>query len=257
MGLRSIAERLSRGRTVWRRLPTRVGGGRVLLSPESALQYWHLNLDRPACSQLLFDFAVRFVGPRSVVWDVGANCGVFAFAAAGLSGPGGRVLAVEPDRFLNGLIRRTASAMPATSAAVDVIGCAVTDCVGTGTFHIASRGRSTNFLDSVTGRPDAGGVRFSEVVPTATLDSLTTQFPLPDVLKIDVEGAEALVLRGAARMLRRCAPVILCEVGDATRSEVTAGLENLGYSIVPAERSTSRTRRGDSANLLAVPRRAP
>ena len=84
-----------RGRLLRRRLPAEVGRAVVYLAPESQLKYL-----RPGAAGLdaqLIGWARRYVQAETVVWDIGANCGVFALAAAGL---GASVLAVEPDPFL-------------------------------------------------------------------------------------------------------------------------------------------------------------
>jgi FkbM family methyltransferase len=215
-------------------LPDRVGGERILLSPESALQYWRFDLDHPSCSRQLFDFAIRYVRPRDVIWDIGANCGVFAFAAAALSGPSGFVMAVEPDRFLGGLMLRTRAAASPKIAAVDILSCAISDEQAIATLNVAQRGRSTNFLSAVSGREDSGGIRHSERVLTVSLDWIAARLPLPNVLKVDVEGAEALVIRGARQMLSRAKPTVLCEVGPDTRQEIESVLHSFGYRILGA-----------------------
>jgi FkbM family methyltransferase len=227
------------------------------VSPESALQYWRLDLDHPKCSKLLFDFAVRFVRPGSVVWDIGANCGVFAFSAASLAGRTGKVIAVEPDRFLTELLHRTSAELPASSAAVTVLGCAAADRLGAAALNIAMRGRSTNFLERVQGRSDAGGVRRSETVLTLTLDWMSSEFPPPTVLKIDVEGAEALVLRGASKLLSSARPVVLCEVSDDTRAEVLQCLRRLDYRLFDPEAPDGQGSVQDAPNIVAVPSAAP
>ena len=56
---------------------------------------------------------VKDSGSGSVVWDIGANVGLFAFAAASLAGPGGQVVAMEPDAWLVQLLRRSAKMQPA------------------------------------------------------------------------------------------------------------------------------------------------
>jgi FkbM family methyltransferase len=63
--------------------------------------------------------AAETVGPGNTVWDIGANLGLFGFAAAVAAGPSGRVLAVEPDTALAGLLRRSA-AVNREHAPVDV-----------------------------------------------------------------------------------------------------------------------------------------
>lgn len=249
---RRMLELFSRGKTVWRSLPKRVGGGRILLSPESALQYWRFDLDHPSCSRQLFDFASRHVRPGDVIWDIGANCGVFAFAAAALSGPFGFVLAVEPDRFLGGLMLRTKAAASPKIAKIDILPCAISDEQGIATLNVAQRGRSTNFLGAVSGREDSGGTRHSESVLTVSLDWIAARLPLPNILKVDVEGAEALVIRGARQMLARAKPTVLCEVGPDTREEVEGTLRSIGYRILDADAPEGSDATSATFNVVAI-----
>ena len=247
-------ERCSRGRIVRRRLPARVGGGEGWLSPESAHRYWTWNVDHPKHSRLLMDVAVRFVRPGDVIWDIGANCGVFATACADLSGSNGSVLAIEPDTTTAKVLHMNAAASPGTGrAAIDVLECAVSDCLGTGALSIANRGRSTNYLASVGGRSDTGGSRGTRRVVTVTLDWLAAQFRMPSLMKIDVEGAEAMVIRGGMRVLRDAQPVILCEVGDDTRAEVCEALSRLGYTLSDAEKPEQSDGWRFAQNILAIP----
>jgi hypothetical protein len=69
------------------------------------------------------------------------------------------------------------------------------------------------------------------VVPTLTLDVLLESFPRPQVLKIDVEGAEALVLAGAERLLSSARPVVFVEVALEVAHEVAQILRNHQYRI--------------------------
>ena len=83
--LRRIAEVLLGRITVRRRLPEAVGGGVVIANPKMAgLRY----LLRPSkkLDEALFRIVRVLVKPGDVVWDIGANVGLFAASAAGLSG---------------------------------------------------------------------------------------------------------------------------------------------------------------------------
>ena len=93
MGIvRTIAERLSRGRSFRYRLPQIYGGCRFYITPEAGLRYW-IPRHRIKADENLLRNALETVKPGSVVWDVGANMGLFSFVAAGLAGPQGRVYA--------------------------------------------------------------------------------------------------------------------------------------------------------------------
>lgn len=163
------------------------------------------------------------VEPGSVVFDVGAHVGYLTSVASLAAGPDGRVYAFEPHPLnllylhrhvtLNGLenvrIIEAAAGEQAGRAGFD-------EGTGTGTGHLS----------------DAGSL----VVETVTLDGLvdTGELPPPDVLKVDVEGAEARVLRGARRILRDHRPTVLLSTHGSEALEESVGLlREAGYTWKP------------------------
>lgn len=251
--VRNLAERWSRGRVIRRRLPAEHGGHALFVSPDAALRLWRRDLG--AMDPLLLRLAAELIRPGDTVWDVGANVGLFAFAAAFAAGRSGRVVAVEADDWLASLVRRSAAAAGPAYAPVDVLAAAVADQTGVLDLHIASRGRAGNHLGAVAGSTQTGGHREARKVPAVTLDSLLDAFPPPRVLKIDVEGAEALCLRGAGRLLAEVRPVLLCEVTAENAAEVGERLRGRGYTLydadLPAERRAPLA--SPAWNTLALP----
>jgi FkbM family methyltransferase len=229
MILRTAVERLSRNVRLTRRLPSRVGGERIYVSPDASLKFWRWNLEK--AEPRLFDWAQEFVREGDVVWDIGANVGLFAFSAASLAGASGYVLAVEADIWLAGLLRKSASRKSKRVAPVDVLPVAVSESLDVARFNIAARGRSTNYLDHTQGSTQTGGIRNSVMVMTITLDWLLERLPAPRILKIDVEGAEHQVLQGAQKLLSTVRPVILCEVSSGNAQQVGALLRSYGYEL--------------------------
>ncbi len=224
--LRRLAERLSRRVVLKRRLPRDFGGQPLFVTPAASLRYWRRDLGK--ADPLLLDFAREFVRPGATVWDVGANVGLFAFAAAQRAGASGAVVAIEPDAWLADLLRRSARLPVPDRARVEVVPAAVADTVGVARLHIASRARSANYLEGF-GRVTAGGSRETRTVQTVTLDSLLERFSPPHVVKIDVEGAEGIVLAGARRLLSEHRPIILCEVFGASKGPVADALRSTSY----------------------------
>lgn len=229
--LRRGIERLSTRIVLERKLPAGFGEGRISVSPGSALRFWYPNLERADPS--LFNAANELVRPGDTVWDVGANVGLFTFAAAALTGRGGKVLALEPDIWLTGLLHRTVSRDPDAWASVDILSVAASDRIGLSHLNIAARGRCSNYLGD--GNSQSGGSRAVQSVLSVTLDWLLSIYPPPDVLKIDVEGAEALVLKGATRLLSEVRPRILCEVNGSNSEDVTALLKASKYVLYDAD----------------------
>ncbi len=119
-------------------------------------------------------------------------------------------------------------------------------------FHIARRNRATNHLDGF-GTSQTGGVRATELVPALTLDWLGARFAAPDVIKIDVEEAEAAVLAGGSRVLG-LASTIICEVAARNSAAVRDLLNAHGYGLYDGDLSASeREPVADApANTLAV-----
>jgi|SRR5579864_4727209 len=239
--LRSLAERLSRGVVLRRRLPRDLGGHLIYVTPDSALNFWRPSLERADTGGLM-DTVRRFVSRDSVAWDVGANVGLFSFSAAAKART---VLAVEPDLWLAALLNRSASAI----TNVRVLCAAVADTVDLGELNIAQRGRSSNFMSGF-GNSQTGGIRNRQSVVTVTLDWLAERFPVPDVIKIDVEAAERLVMEGGRALFNRTRPLLICEVASANSSWVTNFLLPLGYSFLDEDLKATPIA---TDNIVAVP----
>jgi FkbM family methyltransferase len=167
------------------------------------------------------------VTPGMSVFDVGANVGFFTVISARLVGANGKVIAFEPLPANVELLRHNAALNAFAHAAVrnEALGRAT----GTAPFIVS---------DTPTwGRLASAGELPSEVgrieVPLRTLDSLLfdepASVPRPDLIKIDVEGAEADVLAGAARVLREARPILLIEL-HGTNAAIADALEKLEYA---------------------------
>ena len=250
--LRTVAERLSRGRSFLYRLPPIYGGCRFYITPEAGLRYWIPSRGIKADETLLRN-ATETVKPGSVVWDVGANMGLFSFAAAGLAGVNGRVYAFEPDAVMARLLRRSARLNP-HAASVEVVPCAVAQDLGLAHFEIAQRSRASNALEGFQ-LSQGGGVRELETVVTVSLDWLAERLPPPDVVKIDVEGAELTVFRGSRQMLKTKRPVLIFELTRLNWDEESRLLRDLGYTLFDSELPTSKRQplNEPARNILGIP----
>jgi FkbM family methyltransferase len=257
LNLRRFAELISRGVVLRRRLPSEFQKLLLYVSPEASLRYWRPNL--ASVDPMLFDMAREMVKAGHVVWDVGANVGLFSFCASALAGPSGCVLAIEPDLWLAHLLQRSARRLLrthcSTAAQVAVVCAAVADQMLISEFQIAERGRAANHLAEIQGSSQVGGNRYSQNTITVSLDFLLNHFPPPSVLKIDVEAAEVKVLHGSAKLLRTARPIIWCEVSPENSESVAKVLHEHGYEIYAAALpSTERTAlHRASWNTLAIP----
>ena len=254
MSLRSVVERASHRVVVRRRLPAPFAAARIYVSTEGGLRY--LARAMSAVDPTLLRLAAELVTPGDTVWDVGANMGLFSFAAAVAAGPTGRVLALEPDTDLAGLLRRSAEGSTG-HAPVDVLPAAASAELSVARFHVARRNRSTSHLAGF-GSAMAGGVRSTHLVPTVTLDWLAARFPLPDVLKIDVEGAELTVLAGGAQVLAH-SPAVICEVYAQNATAVSDILTGHGYTLYDGDQlpGVRVPTAGAPFNTLAIVKSGP
>lgn len=224
--IRRLAELLARGRRFRRRI--RVAGqlAPIWVSPDAQLKY--LKPGERAFDRDLLELAEQRLGPNDVVWDVGANIGSFSVAAATVA-TSGEVVAIEADIWLAELLQRTA-AEPFFGGRLKVVHCAAAAEAGEARFVISARGRASNALEVGGGRSPMVRAREIVMVPTLPLDDLLDQLAAPTFVKIDVEGAELLVLRGASRLLSEIRPRIYVEVDQRLAGEVMALLVTANYA---------------------------
>jgi FkbM family methyltransferase len=192
---------------------------------------WLFGIDEPREERLFR----RLVPKDGVVIDVGANIGQYTLLAAMQTGSGGRVYAFEPDPLNAGALERSIS-RNGFGERVDLLRFAVADRSGEAILRVrADRTRSHLLRDEVTCRQsDAISVR------TITLDEFAEERGLDrlDVVKVDAEGADLAVLRGAEHAIRRFRPGLLMVEHDpdsllayGERPEaLPAFVEALGYN---------------------------
>ena len=178
--------------------------------PEGRLR---LNPDDPVVSGALAlgvyerQVSARFraeVRPGMTVVDVGANLGYYAVIALGCSAPGGRVIAFEPDPANHALLLRNLLPFGDRATARRQ---AVAAAPGALTLH---RHRDNKGKHSVFAAPDLdAGIAVEAVTLDAALADLGR--PRVDVIKLDVEGAEPLVLAGMPETLAEYRPVLFFE----------------------------------------------
>ncbi|WP_238386763.1 FkbM family methyltransferase [Natrialba swarupiae] len=188
-------------------------------------------------------------GPDAVVFDVGAHVGIYVLALASGT-PDRRVVAFEPSPPVVARLRANVC-LNSLEDRIDVRPIGIGDEDGDRPFYRSSNPELSAF-DRASATRWGGSVIDVRRVPIRTLDTLVLgsgtapeehvgleepNCPVPDAIKIDVEGTAPAVLRGARGVLERFRPVLFVEIHDAAIDgdvpEETKGvLEANGYAVV-------------------------
>lgn len=209
----------------------------------------------------------REIKPGAICIDVGANIGVHAIRMAKLVGPSGHVVAIEADPSLAERLERNlelnaiANARIVTAAAAEHSGDSFM------LFRPSSDHPNRGMASLVDkGYPGGDSIR----VESMAIDELS--LPRVDLIKIDVEGAEEGVLRGATRTISKHRPVLIVEAttNAGARAELMACLDEYSYDVNALLPTRPIAGRGKDrikplrkvasrrvAELFATPRRGP
>jgi FkbM family methyltransferase len=173
-----------------------------------------------------FEAVMSLVAPGAVVVDVGANFGLYAAHAALYAGEKGAVFAFEPMPAAYGLL---ADNIADNDLCCTTVCAAVGTANGMASFRVAADSSFSGLKD--TGRSTTVGQIDVEVI---ALDAFAPLARLsPDLIKIDVEGGEQAVLRGARNLLARAPDVLVMfefsykNLDSASRAELIAELDDL------------------------------
>jgi FkbM family methyltransferase len=169
------------------------------------------------------------LGPQDIAIDVGANIGWYTALLSRLSEPGAQIFAFEPDpetyRLLCGNLRAN------SIIGVTALNLALGETSGTAVLHRYKA--SNNGRHTLSAGSDGGGGACQ--VNVETLDSFCSSRGLENsrirFLKIDVEGFEYYVLRGATNLLRRCDCILLEFNRGETGDKVLQLLAEIGLTM--------------------------
>jgi FkbM family methyltransferase len=219
-------------------LPPRWDGGGTTMIYALGCQYerelMHLN---------------RFISPGMVVVDGGASCGIYTIAAAKLVGPMGLILSFEPAGETFSVLRTNINLNRIRN--VKAYRAALCEKEGNAALYHHSHGPNSFSLGSA----GTQGIEFEEV-PTRTLSNVAQEEGVQRIglIKLDVEGAEELVLRDAEQLIARSCPIIILEMNRTAARRLKLSpigswqlLENLGYTF------SSLTDSGDLVRLDQPP----
>jgi FkbM family methyltransferase len=209
--------------------PRRILGGlasgyRIFISPADNLSYL-LGTNEPHLQKAIH----QYVSAGDTVYDIGANIGYVSLSLAKRVGPQGSVIAFEPipqnieafrknialNRIENVRLLEHAASDRATDAVIRLVENSATASL-------------------VWHRNNPAATEFS--IHTVAIDELVErgelaepQFAKPTFVKIDVEGAEGLVLQGMQHTIAAARPVLFVECSDAGRAQAWKLLTELNY----------------------------
>jgi len=156
-----------------------------------------------------------------VFYDIGANVGFYSLLAARKLGPRGRVYAFEPlpanlrllHRHLD--LNRTANVIVHASA-------------------IAEQSGTAQFVVDDSSAQGSLGEHGELSVDVTSIDALLADgLPPPDVIKMDIEGAEVDALRGAGQCLQQHRPLLFVAThGEDVHQQTLELLDDHGYSVM-------------------------
>jgi FkbM family methyltransferase len=180
------------------------------------------------------------VRPGHTVYDLGANVGFYTLLASVLVGQPGHVYAFEPLQRNIEYLRKHLALNAIENCSI--VEAAVTSCEGYSPFDFSTA--HTNAHLSQTGQ---------NTVRTVTLDSLVRRGEIlpPNVMKIDIEGAELGALEGSRRTIAEHRPVLfLATHGHEVHNACLQLLLKQNYDL----ESLTSDPIESTAELLALPK---
>jgi FkbM family methyltransferase len=196
--LRPIINTVLPKREVLIRVRSGVAAGiRLSIVPRSEKYYW-TGVHERHVQETLADL----LRPGMTFWDVGAHIGFFSILASRLVSGKGRVEAFEP--YSPNRIRMTKSIELNRAHNIRINPVALSSRSGNAQFHLSS----SSLMGSLV--PHEGAPTL--LVPCLRADDAARTMQPPHVMKIDTEGSELEVLRGASRLLLSARPTILIEL---------------------------------------------
>lgn len=203
------------------------------ISPKN---YWHLAMGSQYEDKFMHTIFEKCIKKGDIVLDIGAHTGMYSIPFGKAVGTAGKVFAFEPESKGYNAIKRNAELNSLTN--IVPINIAVSDREGTIDFFVRPD-KDTHSIFEKTDVPSPLGIQEKISVKTASVDSLIERGVIlsPALVKIDVEGAELVVLDGMVKSAKQIRHILL-EIHESAlelvgvedpKSEVEARLKNLGF----------------------------
>jgi FkbM family methyltransferase len=163
-------------------------------------------------------------------WDIGANVGLFSLLASKIVGPGGRVCSFEPSPEVFKLLSANTRGLHSIRA----IQCGVGNADAVAAFATQGLSSAASFVEDVTEINQAylpeTPIRKVEV-NIRKVDTLAKELGPPRLIKVDVEGFEAEVLKGASWILSNVRPILIIEI-HPPQLTLSGGTEALIFQLL-------------------------
>jgi len=171
------------------------------------------------------NFLVQSLQEGDMCLDVGANVGFYTLLASALVGNSGNVYAFEPTPRTFAILRKNS----ADKKNVICVNVALMEAQGKR--KLSDYGAEKSGLNTVLPISFQNGEKTTVLsVDAMTLDSYCHDHSIrPTLIKIDTEGAEEMVLKGASKTLALYHPVLIIEVQRDTPQNIVALLADFGY----------------------------
>lgn len=182
--------------------PTRIAGGglqgaTLLLDMQTEKDYWL------GTYEMELQHAIHaWAHAGDVVYDLGANVGYVSLLFARAVGAQGQVFAFEPLPANQQRLQQNLALNPALN--ITLVPAAAAEASGQAAFAL----HGSDDMGHLATQPAANAIE----VDTLALDDFAKSHPAPQLVKIDVEGAEARVLQGMAHVLRTYKPTLFIEL---------------------------------------------
>jgi FkbM family methyltransferase len=226
---------VSDGKSTVKVVSGELAGTKLSLYLKSEKDYW-LGTYETELQSVIIDR----VSPGMVIYDLGANIGYLSLLFSKLVSETGRVFAFEalPENIAR--IKENLSLNLKTSN-IDIVHRAVIDKNIKIDFLVGPSGGTGKVLGSA-GRQNINYQKKISIEGTS-IDNFVfkEKKPVPDLIKIDIEGGEILALSGMERVLNHIKPIILLEIhGPEAASDCWKILQDAGYEICLIKRGCHR-----------------
>lgn len=200
----------------------------------------------------------KYLDPQRDALDVGANIGLFSILIRKTLAPSSKLLAVEPTPRASDLLKANLRRNMCDENTIIFNGVA-SDSNGTIEINTIPGMEEYSSIGNIIYEKDKHPSKIK--VESNTIDTLVNKYNLnPGFLKIDTEGAELLVFKGALNTLIKFQPVILSELADVlltnlgcSAKEAIEYLNALGYKVVNVEDPDSPISYPFNGEILAIP----